>query len=254
MTESIYYNWFLYGWIALGIFTYPFLIFGLTAPFGRHTRDNFGPMINNSLAWILMESPTLWLLPLFFFIGANIKTLPLYIFLGLWLLHYVNRTLIYPFRIKNKKKKMPLLIAVSGLVFQFGNCYLLGWYFGDLAPNYTLAWIYDPRFIIGVLIFFAGMAINMKSDNILLALRKPGETGYKIPNGWFFKYVSCPNFLGELVEWTGFAILTWSLPGFAFALWTFANLVPRAIAHHKWYKEEFPLYPKERKAVIPFVL
>jgi hypothetical protein len=31
-------------------------------------------------------------------------------------------------------------------------------------------------------------------------------------------------------------------------------LLPRAISHHKWYKEEFEDYPKERKIIIPKIL
>ena len=33
-----------------------------------------------------------------------------------------------------------------------------------------------------------------------------------------------------------------------------ANLVPRALATHRWYRERFPDYPQDRKALIPFVL
>jgi steroid 5-alpha reductase family enzyme len=114
-----------------------------------------------------------------------------------------------------------------------------------------MEWLTDPRFILGMVVFFTGMAINWHSDAILINLRKPGETGYKIPMGGLFRWVSCPNLLGEVIEWVGFGILTWSLPGLVFAIWTFANVVPRAISHHRWYKEKFPEYPKDRKAVIP---
>ena len=69
-----------------------------------------------------------------------------------------------------------------------------------------------------------------------------------------FKYVSSPNYFGELVEWLGFAIMAVGLPGFSFLIWTFANLVPRAIDNHKWYKKNFTDYPPERKAIFPFVL
>ncbi len=69
-----------------------------------------------------------------------------------------------------------------------------------------------------------------------------------------FKYVTSANYFGELVEWLGFAILTYSLSGFVFFVWTFANLVPRAYAIHKRYREEFPeIREKKLKAVIPFV-
>lgn len=95
--------------------------------------------------------------------------------------------------------------------------------------------------------------INIQSDTILLNLRKPGETEYKIPYGGMYKFVSCPNYMSEMLEWIGFATATWTLAGLTFALWTVANLLPRAIANHKWYKKQFKDYPK-RKAVIPFIL
>ena len=95
--------------------------------------------------------------------------------------------------------------------------------------------------------------MNLNSDAILRNLRKPGETGYKIPRGGFFRFVSAPNYLGELIEWSGWALATWSLPGLAFLLWTAANLVPRAISNHKWYVSTFPDYPRERKAILPFI-
>ena len=44
------------------------------------------------------------------------------------------------------------------------------------------------------------------SDQLLVNLRKPGETGYKIPVGGLFDYVTGANFFGEIVEWTGFAL------------------------------------------------
>jgi steroid 5-alpha-reductase/3-oxo-5-alpha-steroid 4-dehydrogenase 1 len=57
-----------------------------------------------------------------------------------------------------------------------------------------------------------------------------------------------------MLEWIGFALMTWCLPGLAFSVWTIANLAPRAWAHHRWYQDAFPDYPKERKALIPYIL
>jgi 3-oxo-5-alpha-steroid 4-dehydrogenase 1 len=37
------------------------------------------------------------------------------------------------------------------------------------------------RFVTGVLLFISGLLINTNADDILRGLRKPGETGYKIP-------------------------------------------------------------------------
>jgi 3-oxo-5-alpha-steroid 4-dehydrogenase 1 len=89
---------------------------------------------------------------------------------------------------------------------------------------------------------------------MLINLRKPGETGYKIPKGFLFNYISCPNLFGEMVEWIGFGIMINSLPAYSFPIWTIVNLLPRALDHHKWYLQKFADYPKERKAVVPGVL
>ena len=88
----------------------------------------------------------------------------------------------------------------------------------------------------------------------MVRLRAPGESGYKIPRGGLYRWVSCPNYFGELLEWLGWALATWSTAGLAFAVYTAANLVPRALAHHRWYQERFDDYPAERKAVVPLVL
>ena len=120
--------------------------------------------------------------------------------------------------------------------------------------SYATSWLYDPRFILGVLLFLGGYALNLNSDRILRGLRKPGETGYKIPYGGGYRWVSSPNYLGEIIEWFGWALATWSLPGLAFALYTTANLAPRAVDHHKWYRDTFPNYPADRRALMPHVL
>ena len=74
-----------------------------------------------------------------------------------------------------------------------------------------------------------------------------------MPQGRLFRWVSCPNYLGETIEWAGWAIATWSMAGAAFAFWTAANLVPRAVAHHRWYRQKFPDYPNQRRAILPAI-
>jgi steroid 5-alpha reductase family enzyme len=103
-------------------------------------------------------------------------------------------------------------------------------------------------------VFVLGATVNVRSDEILLRLRQSGDSDYSIPTGGLFEWVSCPNYLGEIVQWTGFAIAAWSLPALSFAVWTAANLVPRAIAHHRWYHDSFDRYPAARRALIPGLL
>lgn len=97
--------------------------------------------------------------------------------------------------------------------------------------------------------------IRNSDTDILVVLIVPsgGITGYQIPHGGMYELVSCPNYLGETIEWIGYAVTTGSIPGAAFAFYTFANLAPRAHQHHQWYKEKFSDYPANRKAYIPYI-
>ena len=249
--SETYFNGFIWLWIATAIVTFIVLLF-ITAPYGRHTKSTWGPLIDNKLGWFIMEVFVLIVLAFFLYQGSNSISLVNGIIIALFSLHYINRSMIFPLRIKTNGKKMPISIMFMAMFFNLINGFLMGYYLGNFKV-YEMTWLSTPQFIIGSIVFFTGMFINWQSDNILINLRKPGETGYKIATKGLFKYISCPNLFGEVVEWLGFAILTWSLPGLAFFVWTFANLVPRALSHHKWYLEKFQDYPKERKAVFPFL-
>jgi 3-oxo-5-alpha-steroid 4-dehydrogenase 1 len=252
MTEHIL-NIITLVWIGIGLISLPFLL-RITQPYGRHASEKWGPMMDNKLGWFLQEAPSMIFLSIFFFTGSLDKTHTSYFFWGLWVAHYIYRSIIFPLRTKTTGKKIPLIIVVSAIGFNFMNGFVNGTYLGSFGGNYDDSYFTSPRFIIGLIVFISGVFINHQSDNILLSLRKPGESGYKIPMGGLFKYVSGPNFLGEMIEWSGFAIMVWSLPALSFAVWTIVNLLPRAIDHHKWYLSKFPDYPKERKALIPRVL
>ena len=147
---------------------------------------------------------------------------------------------------------MPVSVVAMALLFNVMNGYLNGrWVFH--FGNYTSEWLLDPRFWSGFAIFCGGYLINRHADHVLRSLRRPGESTYSIPYGGLYRWVSCPNYLGEILEWIGWAVATWSLPGLAFAMWTFANLAPRAWTNHRWYQERFPDYPADRKALVPGV-
>ena len=109
------------------------------------------------------------------------------------------------------------------------------------------------RFVIGVILFVSGLAINIHSDRILRNLRAPGETGYKIPRGGAFEFVTAANYFGETLEWLGYAVAANTPAAAAFAAFTVLNLAPRAASHHDWYKKKFENYPKKRKAYIPLL-
>jgi 3-oxo-5-alpha-steroid 4-dehydrogenase 1 len=240
--------------VGLVIATVVFVVlFFVSAPYGRHARRGWGPLIPNHISWFIMETPAVIMFALFFAVGTAPKNLPILLFFALWELHYVHRAFIYPWTIRDGHKKMPIVVILMGFGFNLGNAYANGRFLFTLSGGYSLSWLYDPRFLVGVTLFLVGFIINRWADLTLRALRKPGEVNYSIPYSGLFNWVSCPNYLGEIIEWSGWALATWSLPGLAFAVWTFANLAPRARSHHAWYYANFPEYPKNRKALIPWI-
>ncbi|XP_027066055.1 steroid 5-alpha-reductase DET2-like [Coffea arabica] len=243
----------------------------LTAPYGKHQRPGWGPTIPAPLAWFLMESPTLWLTLLLFPFGKNHSNPTAQILILPYLIHYFHRTVIYPLtlflkttrshrgknnldsRAGQKATAFPVSVAAMAFAFNLLNAYLqTRWvsHYADYEGDGRFWW----RFASGLVVFVVGMAVNLRSDYALLGLKGRGGGGYKIPRGGCFELVSCPNYFGEILEWLGWALMTWSWAGFVFLLYTCANLVPRAASNHKWYLDKFGEdYPKHRKAVIPFV-
>ena len=238
--------------VALAIVTFVYLL-RVTAPYGRHyTGGAWGPHIDNRLGWVIMELPTTAVFAAIYFVGdAAWNAAPL-VFLFMWQGHYLHRTFVYPFRTRTAGRRIPVMVVGSGVVFNTLNAYVNARCISSIG-EYNPEWLADPRFLIGAAIFLSGMALNIHSDNILLRLRRSSDGGYSVPEGGAFRYVSCPNYLGEIIEWAGWAVATWSPAGLAFFIYTAANLVPRARSNHAWYRARFPHYPRRRKALVPGV-
>jgi len=239
-------------WTGAAVATFVGLFF-VTAPYGRHARRDWGPVLGDTLGWVLMEAPAPVIFAAFFAVGGHGFALIPVVFFCLWEAHYVHRSFIYPFTLRGREKRMSLAVALTGFFFNGVNATLNGWYLFGLAAPRPAGWLADQRFICGLALFVGGYVINRWSDTILRLLRRPGESVYRIPYSGLFRFVSSPNYLGEIMEWTGWALLTWSFAGASFAAWTIANLVPRARANHAWYRRTFPDYPAKRRALLPFV-
>jgi 3-oxo-5-alpha-steroid 4-dehydrogenase 1 len=258
LTESLQshplYTWTVFGIVVLGIVSFVLLLF-ISAPYGRHLRPGWGPTINATGLWVIMEAPSPIGFAVFYFMSDNaFETVPL-VLMSMYLLHYVYRSFIYPFRMRGGHKRKPIVTGVLAFAFNSANGSTNAYAITELAPHLLdTAWLIDPRFIIGIILFFSGYTINQHSDAILRNLRKPGESGYKIPYGGFYRWLSSPNYFGEIIEWIGFAFAAWTVPAWVFAWFTCTNLVPRAFSNHRWYLEHFSDYPKNRRRILPFVL
>jgi protein-S-isoprenylcysteine O-methyltransferase Ste14 len=251
VSEPELHRWLVWGVALCALPTLASLLF-MNAPYGRHARAGWGPTVAARTGWILMESPAVFGFLVVYALGDRARAPVPIAMLLVWQLHYVYRTLIFPFRIKSARP-MPLSIALSGFAFNSVNAYINARWISQLA-TFSAGWLTSPMFLVGLCVFIAGWAANHHADAILLRLRAPGDTGYRVPFGGLYRWVTCPNYLGEIVEWLGWAILTASTSGLAFCLFTTANLLPRALAHHRWYRATFPDYPPERRALIPGIL
>ncbi len=244
------FNLFVSLWLAVAMAVFAVLQV-VKAPYGRHTTNKWGPMVSNKWGWFFMELPALLVFPLLVIFGGREKDVLSWLLISLLMLHYANRNLVFPFRLQTEGKKMTVSIVLSALFFNCINGGLNGLYFGFFGPP-------DSDFLhlnilLGLVLFSTGLVINWVADAKLIALRKQ-NSGYQIPKGWLFNYISCPNHFGEMIEWIGFAVIACNAPATSFAIWTICNLLPRTLNHHAWYREHFPDYPKNRKAVIPFVV
>ena len=243
---------FLLIWVTIAVITFIYLFYE-SAPYGRHIKEGWGLNISARLGWIVMESPCVVLMIAYALVVKDQLELMHLIFLFLWLTHYVHRTFVYPFAIKFTNPLMPISIAASAFFFNIINVSIQAYgifYF----TQYTDDWLTSITFILGLVFFTVGMFINIKSDYIMVRLKRKKGPGYHIPDSFLYKYISAPNYFGEIIEWIGWAILTWSISGIVFLVWVLANLFPRAMSHHKWYKNKFENYPKNRKAIIPGII
>jgi protein-S-isoprenylcysteine O-methyltransferase Ste14 len=253
MLDTLFYQIILITVLSLSPMIF-LLLFFISAPYGRHSRNGWGPTMPTRISWILMESPSVIGFAYFYWLGMNAWDWVPMLFFIMWQIHYLHRTVLFPFQIRaGKERPMAILIILMGFIFNLMNSFLNGTVLSHRGDFYSLSWLGDPRFLMGAALFIGGFVINRHADGILAHLRNPGELDYKIPQRGMFRWISSPNYFGEIVQWTGWAVATWSLAGLAFLLFTIANLAPRAWANHKWYHKQFEPYPSDRKALIPFL-
>ena len=255
MVNESFFNGLIYCMVVLAVVVFVSLYF-VTAGYGQFRTKRWGWSINNKLAWVLMELPVFLVMFAIWSLSPLKWHLPQLVLFGLFELHYFQRSLIFPFLLKGQSK-MPVVIMLMGILFNVINGVIQGgglyWFPNpdfEQGVSYLLRW----NAMAGILLFLIGMAINLHSDHVIRHLRKPGDTQHYLPQKGMYCYVTSANYLGEIMEWTGFAIAAATPAAWVFPLWTAANLVPRAHAIYNRYKEEFGEEALgKRKRIIPFV-
>lgn len=188
----------------------------------------------------------------------NIK----YLFIGLWELHFLRRTIEVLF-VHDYKRKMSFTESLGAPLyywfFAFWNGVAIR---SDNGYNPT----YLPMASVGGVLFIVGEFGNCYCHYLLRSFRKAKrrsflskESKHVIPSGFLFELVSCPHYFFEIVTWVGFLLTTWTLAAVVFLSASAITLFIYAHKKHKAYVMEFDglagrdLYPRNRKALIPFL-
>jgi len=221
----------------------------IPAPYGRHHSRGWGYTLPNRVAWFAMELPALLVISWLVLSSPAREAPAALVPLGFWLFHYGYRTLVFPALMRPSRRTFPALLVLFAIGFNILNGYNNAR--ALIANGENDVPLVSAHFLAGAIVFLAGFAIHVHSDAIIRGLRHEGESGYAIPRGGMFRWVSSPNYLGEIIQWAGWAVMTWSMAGLAFALFTVCNLLPRAVSNHRWYRETFEDFPKTRKILIP---
>lgn len=249
------FNIVLIAMTAMAVVVFVVLFF-VDAGYGKFYRPVWGPAIDNRVGWMLMEAPVFVCMLLLWWYSDRREDGIRLVFLLLFELHYFHRAFVFPWLMRGRSI-MPLSILATAVLFNTLNAYMQGGWLFYVSPEdyYSADWLTGAPFLVGTALFLFGMGVNIHSDRIIRNLRKPGDTAHYLPQGGMFRWVTSANYFGELVEWTGFAIPTWSVSGAVFALWTFANLAPRAARIYDSYRREFPdqLDTRRTRRILPFI-
>ena len=259
VSEEVYFSvlWISYGVVALTVIGSIFVI----APYGKFGgSQTLGVELPSKVGWWLMEIMASVCFAFFYPLGKNsTKPVPI-IFAFLYAIHYANRGWYFPWAMRvapNSKTNFSFTVSASGILVTALHGYLNALWYSQHCSYLDWNWLFSPLCVFGLLLYQTSFWSTIYLEAIMRNLRdpnpRPGDARYKIPRGYLFEYVSSPQYLTELLGFLGWAIMTWSPAGlFIFSI-SCANLIPRAIETHKWYRGKFEDYPAERKILIPFV-
>lgn len=127
---------------------------------------------------------------------------------------------------------------------------------GSAAPSDS----WEPVRLAGALLVFAWAYCQQWRANVALAgARKRGGRvvthEHALLTGGLFDLVSSPQMLTEVVMYGAWYAVLWGGSGWKYVIaFVWGNQFEIALISHQWYKDKFKDYPRQRKAIIPYVL
>lgn len=171
-----------------------------------------------------------------------------------FLAHYVHRAFLFPLALR-PSSRTPAIVSILAFMFTTLNALLQvsmwlqhqHWHRVDAG-----------QFWVGMTVWVFGACTNVHADYHLIQLKRTApstpNTRFRIPYRGIFNYVSGGSYLAEIIEWLGYCIAANHIAALAFLCFVICNIGPRAFHYHHMYLQLYPEYPKQRKALIPWLL
>ena len=132
--ELVYYS--SVGMIFVSVVAFVAEVLGLSIPYGRYSQSSgsgWGFKLPARTAWVLMESPTLYTVAYMLLKGRNecITNPANKILIAMFVIHYVHRALIFPFRMGHGAP-MPVTVMLLAFFYCFWNGCTQGLYLASV--------------------------------------------------------------------------------------------------------------------------
>ena len=167
-------------------------------------------------------------------------------------LHFVKRELETLFVHKFSASTMPVMNVFKNSFFYWAFSGLLCAVF-IYHPNSLAATSNMPAIdILGVVLYFFSETGNALVHLYLSSLRSTGGTERKIPRGYGFSFVTCPNYMYEVLSWVGIIIVSRSWTVALFISIGGAQMLTWAKGKERAYRKEFgDKYKKKQFVMLP---
>jgi 3-oxo-5-alpha-steroid 4-dehydrogenase len=218
----------------------------LRLPYGKFRT---GAGVNSRAGLALAYATPVFVYIVLWVEGGSPRTLYHLAVFGAFLFHFLRR--IFEVSFVNSYSRPTPLRALMIIAFLYGGVAASCAFFQVRTFGQPTS---QPIFTLGILIFALGEVLNGYHHWLLARLRPLGVRIYVVPRHGLFGWVACPHYLGEILSFVGYAMMSDLLPVWGNALVTSAYLSARANSTLNWYRLEMPLQiPSGWRRLIPFV-
>lgn len=135
-------------------------------------------------------------------------------------------------------------------------------FFGILPGVYFIVFSseYNNLYLIGYLVMFCGVLLSFEADRELISFKEKEGNGNQILNTGLWKYSRHPNYLGEMLLWTGIYALYMAIDATKWYIFIIGSLlidllfifisVPLIETHNKEKRPDYTLYIKETSMIL----